>query len=523
MAFRCNSELYFSLWKKLSSVLLQAKSPCLRSFSSHNSTQSFGRRKSLDKALRVLDLISPKTSVKTVRHREGHLRLIKDFLHPTSEQLSSQSRSNDSSEKIVYVFDEVLESSSVFVQPFSENLRIDAAVLSSAVSSCGFKRNLRVGVQYHCAAIKFGFIVNVYVGSSLVSLYSKCNELDSAYRAFQEMPVRNVVAWTAIITGFAQEWQIDVCLELFHSMRNANLRPNDFTFVSLLSACSGSGALGQGRSVHCQTIQMGFDSYIHVSNALISLYWKCGTIEDAFYVFNTLNTKDIVSWNSMIVGYAQHGHALQAIGLFEEMKKQNVKAGAITFLGVLSACRHVGLVEEGWLYFNSMLEHGVEPELDHYSCVVDLLGRAGLLEEATDVIASMPIPPNAVIWGSLLSSSRLHKSVWFGIQAAKSKLLLEPGCAVTYLQLANLYASVGCWDHAASMRKLMKDKGLKTSPGYSWIEINNVVYRFRVEDRSNTKMVDVLSVLDSLSDHMGTLGYDPKLREEETYLSYLLY
>ncbi|PON78873.1 Pentatricopeptide repeat [Trema orientale] len=513
MDFAFNYALHFSFWKKLSFVLLQIKSPHLRFFSSHNYT-----RKSFDKALRVLDLISPKTSVRTIRHREGHLRLIKDILHSTSEQISSQSRS--SSEKVLDVFDELLESTSGFIQPCSESFRIDATVLSSVISSCAFRRNLRVGVQYHCTAIKSGFVANVYAGSSLVSLYSKCKELDNAYRVFLEMHVRNVVSWTAIITGFAQEWQIDVCLELFHSMRNSNLRPNDFTFASILSACSGSGALGQGRSIHCQTIQLGFDSYIHISNALISLYCKCGTIEDAFYIFSILSTKDIVSWNSMIVGYAQHGLALQSIGLFEEMKKQNVKADAITFLGVLSACRHVGRVEEGWLYFNSMIEHGVEPELDHYSCVVDLLGRAGLLEEARDFIAGMSIPPNAVIWGSLLSSCRLHKSVWFGIQAAKSKLLLEPTCAATYLQLANLYASVGCWDHAASTRKLMKDRGLKTSPGYSWIEINNVVYIFRVEDRSNTRMVGILSVLDSLLDHMRTLGYDSKRREEETYLSH---
>ncbi|KAF4352238.1 hypothetical protein F8388_003635, partial [Cannabis sativa] len=527
MAFTCNTAIHLCFWKKLSYVMLPIKSPCLRSFSSHTSTHKFERRKSLAKALRVLDIISPKTSI--VCPREGHLRLIKDILNPTSEQIRPQHLSNDfglpsssSSDKIIDVFDKVLESTSVFHQPSHESLRIDATVLSSVLSSCAFKRNHCVGVQYHCVAIKLGFVENVYVGSSLVSLYSKCNELDNAHRIFLKMPVRNVVSWTAIINGFAQEWQIGVCLELFHSMRMSNLRPNDFTFASLLSACSGSGALGQGKSLHCQAIQMGFDSHIHISNSLISLYCKCGTIEDGFYIFSTLHTKDTVSWNSMIVGYAQHGHASQAIGLFEEMKKQNVKVDAITFLGVLSACRHVGLVKEGRLYFNMMVEHGVEPELDHYSCVVDLLGRAGLLEEAKNVIAGMPFPPNAVIWGSLLSSSRLHKSVWFGIEAAESKLSLEPSCAATYLQLANLYASVGRWDHAARIRKLMKDKGLKTSPGYSWIEINNVVYKFRVEDRSNTRMVDVLSVLDSLSDHMET-GYDPKMPEEDTFHSHLLY
>lgn len=493
MAFGPNSLPSSSSWNRLSYlVLLQTISQSLRLFSSQKSSE---HRKKLDKALRVLHLITPKTTISPHGHR--HLRLIDDFLHPQPSSTSSEYQ--------------VLETS-------SESLRIiDATVLSVGLSSCGSHRDLRGGVQYHCAAVRHGFVSNVYVGSSLVTFYCKCNELDSAYQLFEEMSVRNVVSWTAIISGFAQEWQVDVCLDLFRRMRSSTLRPNNFTFASLLSACSGSGALGHGRSVHSQAFRMGFHSYIHISNALISMYCKCGALGDALCVFRSLDCKDTVSWNSMIAGYAQHGLALQAIDLFEEMKQQGVKADAITFLGVLSLCRHAGLVKEGRIYFNSMVELGIERELDHYSCIVDLLGRSGLLEEARDVIAEMPIPPNAVIWGSLLSSCRIHGSVGLGIEAAEERLLLEPSCAATYLQLANLYAGMGWWDHAARMRKLMKNNGLKTSPGYSWIEIKNVVYRFRVEDRSNTRMDDILTILDCLLDHMKTLGYgcDPKMLEEE--------
>ncbi|KAJ7977042.1 Pentatricopeptide repeat-containing protein [Quillaja saponaria] len=181
-------------------------------------------------------------------------------------------------------------------------LRVDVRFLSQAVSSCGSKRDLWSGVQYHCLAIITGFVANVYVGSSLISLYSNCTLVDNAYRVFEEMPVRNVVSWTAIIAGFAQEWQIDVCLELFHGMRTLALKPNDFTYTSLLSACTGSGALGHGRSAHCQVIHMGFHSYIHISNALIAMYCKCGSIQDAFYMFKKMDSKDVVSWNSMIAG-----------------------------------------------------------------------------------------------------------------------------------------------------------------------------------------------------------------------------
>lgn len=516
---------YYSLQhlfrKKLYHAILQTEPLWLRPFSSISTTRTLEKKKNLEKALRLRNLLTPQASV-TKTHLQCHLRLIEDFIQPISEQHNSQGLTTDlpflsssSSKGISNVSGQFLDSNSVFNQSCNERLKIDATILSYAVSSCGSRRNLHGGIQYHCFALRTGFIANVYVGSSLINLYCKCGKLDYAYQVFEEMPVRNVVSWTSIITGFAQEWQVDVCLDLFHRMRNSTLKPNDFTFTSLLGACMGSGALGQGRSIHCQTIQMGFESYIHISNALISMYCKCGAVEDALYIFRNLDGKDSVSWNSMIAGYAQHGLAWQAIDLFEEMKKQSVKTDAITFLGVLSSCRHAGLVKEGWLYFNSMVKNGVQPELDHYSCVVDLLGRAGLLEEAEDVIQRMPIQPNAVIWGSLLSSCRFHGNVLFGIQAAESRLLLEPSCAATHVQLAHLYASVGCWDHAARVRKLMKDKGLKTSPGCSWIEIKKEVYKFRAEDMSSMRMVEILSVLDSLVDHMRTLGYEAKMPEEE--------
>ncbi|KAJ6756022.1 PENTATRICOPEPTIDE REPEAT-CONTAINING PROTEIN [Salix purpurea] len=256
-------------------------------------------------------------------------------------------------------------------------------------------------------------------------------------------------------------------------MRNSTLKPNDFTFTSLLSACTGSGALGQGRSAHCQIIEMGFVSYLHIENALVSMYCKCGNVEDAFHIFENMVGKDIVSWNSMIVGYAQHGLAVQGIGLFERMKSQGVKPDAITFLGVLSSCRHAGFVEGGRNFFNSMVEYGVKPQ----------------------------------------HSWSLHGSVWIGIQAAENMLLLEPECAATHLQLANLYACVGFWDQAARVRKLMKDRRLKTNPGCSWIEIKNEVYRFRAEDCSNNRVSEIHIVLDWLADHMITLGRSPEMQE----------
>ncbi|XP_050227991.1 pentatricopeptide repeat-containing protein At2g37320 [Mercurialis annua] len=465
-----------------------------------------------NKALRILDIIASPKSRSTATLRQTHLRLLEDVLGTNSSQPTEQFLTR-SARVTSDVLDELLDSSFVTVnnQRFESvrSSRFDAGSLCSAVSSCAYSCNLKEGVQYHCFAMISGFVSYAYVGSSLINLYSKCGEMDNAVRVFNEMPVRNVVTWTGVISGFAQDWQVDVCLELLSAMRQSTLKPNDLTFTSLLSACTGSGALRQGMSAHCQIILMAFDSYLHVANALISMYCKCGSVQDAVYIFDNIVCKDVVSWNSMISGYAQHGLAMQAIELFERMKNLGVKPDSITFLGVLSACRHAGFVEGGRSYFNSMIGYGLRPELDHYSCLIDLLGRAALIEEARDVILRMPLCPNAVIWGSLLSSCRVHGSVWIGIEAAEQRLLLEPGCAATHVQLANLYASVRYWDQAARVRKLMKDSGLKTVPGYSWIEMKNKIYIFRAEDRSNTRVGEILNVLDCLVDHMA-LGNAPE-------------
>lgn len=474
--------------------------------SSSKSTEPIRRRR-VDKALRILDLIGHKPDVPT--SRQTHLRLIQDFFRRDTNA--------------PHLFDEVSapeirtkpEPISLPSRPRMEREAVDAIVLSRAVSSCWSTRDLCGGMQFHCLAVKAGSFGNFYVGSSLITLYSRCSELDSAHKVLDEMPMKNVVSWTAMISGYAQEWQVDACLMLYSSMRSSGSKPNDLTFVGLLGACMGSGALGQGRSVHCQTVRAGFDSHTHINNSLISMYCKCGNIEDALQIFRDMPTRDTISWNSMIAGHAQFGQAVQAIELFEEMKLIDVKPDRITFLGVLSSCRHAGLLELCRRYFDSMARHGVEPELCHYSCIIDLLGRSRKLEEARSFIEMMPMIPNAVIWGSLLSSCRVHGSVWMGIEAAESRLVLEPQCAATHVQLANLYASVGYWDEASRVRKLMKDKRLRTCPGYSWIEISNKVYRFRAEDVSNDGLVLVLSIIDGLVDHMRSLGYSPEGCQEE--------
>ncbi|XP_058098937.1 pentatricopeptide repeat-containing protein At2g37320 [Magnolia sinica] len=490
-----------------------SSSPPSQSSNSKNKRKKTKEEKewtNLDRSLQLLHLINPQPCI---QRSENHLRLIQDCILELSRTDPNEERLKRSRNTVpggrdalmlpkkdaLYLFDEMLE----------DGKRVDAVSLSGVLSDFGALRDLDRGMQIHGFVIKGGFDEHVSVGSALVSLYCKCGILDNAYRVFENMPVRNTVSWTAIIAGFAQNWQVEACLQLFLQMKRSVLKPNDFTFASLLSVCAAGGSLSLGRTAHCQTVRMGFDSYVHVANSLISMYAKCGSMEEAFHVFESMPHKDLISWNSVITGYAQHGLAEQALRLLRDMESENISPDVITYLAILSSCRHAGLVEQGRHCFDSMLEHGVEPELDHYSCVVDLLGRAGLLEEAYEFIKKMPIRPNAIIWGSLLSSSTLHGNVPIGVQAAENGLLLEPGCAASHVQLANLYASAGWWNHVLEVRKQMKQKGLKPSPGYSWIEIGSEVYRFKAKDGSNTKVYEIFSVVDSLVSHMRCLGYVP--------------
>ncbi|PAN11798.1 hypothetical protein PAHAL_2G217600 [Panicum hallii] len=377
----------------------------------------------------------------------------------------------------------------------------DASILASALSACADRKTLTGGAQLQALLVKAGYDSSVLIGSSLISFYSRCGQLENAHRVFQGTTAKNTVSWTALISGYAQDNQVEPCLHLFALMRQSVCKPNDITFATIFRVCTNHAFLALGKSVQGLQMKMGFDSYVHVSNALISMYAKCGSIVEARAIFESIACKDVVSWNSMIFGYSQHGLAEHCLDLLKEMEG-HIMPDAISFLGVLSSCRHACLVMEGRRCFRAMIEHGIKPELDHYSCMVDLLGRAGLLAEAWDLIQTMSMPPNGVIWGSLLASCRLHGSVLIGIQAAEHRLKLEPGCAATHVQLANLYASIGCWSDVARVRKVMKERGLKTNIGCSWIEVGNKVYTFTAENRSKSQVNDVLAILDCLQSHM---------------------
>eukprot|EP01018_Ginkgo_biloba_P002731 Gb_33134 [translate_table: standard] len=349
--------------------------------------------------------------------------------------------------------------------------------------------------------------------TALIAGYTQNGNVDEALKLFQEMPERNMVSWTAMIAGYAQNGQSVEALKCYRRMQLAGMKPSSKTFASVLPACANLAALEQGMEIHDEIIRNGFQSRIFVVNALIDMYAKCGSIENARDVFDKMPQRDVVSWNTMIAGYAMHGCGKDALKLFEQMQCSGINPDHVTLVSVLSACCHAGLVDKGRQYFDSMSHHyHITPEMEHYGCMVDLLGRAGQLEEALEFINKMPIKPQATVWRCLLGACRIYNNIDIGECASKHLFELDPKNAAPYVLLSNIYAAAGRWDATENVRRMMKDRKVTKTPGCSWIEINKEVHAFLVGDRSHPQTHKIYSKLESLSQQMKVAGYAPDMR-----------
>ncbi|KAJ7546368.1 hypothetical protein O6H91_08G037700 [Diphasiastrum complanatum] len=346
-------------------------------------------------------------------------------------------------------------------------------VLLKACASLGALRHI------HSHILKSGFESDVIVGTTLVDLYAKCGSLEHARQVFRNMRERNVVSWNAMIAGYAQQGLGKEALALYEEMKQEGMQSDEFTYVAVLKACASIAYLEQGKQIHSYIIKSRFESDVIVGSALVDMYAKCGCLEHARQVFNNMHERDVVSWTAMIAGYAQEGLGKESLRLLEHMQKEGTKPNAVTYLSVLSACSHSGLIDEGCHLFNSMCEdHGVTPTVDHYACMVDLLGRAGCLADAEDFINQMPIPPDAVVWMALLGAARNHNHVEIGRRAFDCVVKLEPENATAYVLLSNIYAAAGRSDEVARMRKDMDIVGVKQMHGCNCIEVDNQVHTF---------------------------------------------
>lgn len=351
---------------------------------------------------------------------------------------------------------------------------------------------------------------NVESWNTLIAGYAKCGLLDVSRSLFDEMPMRNVISWSAMITAYAQGNRHTEALALFDKMTNAGVKPNWATIVSVLSACAHLGALERGKHIHIfiDRSKMKVDSII--GTALIDMYAKCGCIESARGVFDAMTSKDVFSWTAMIGGLAVNGYGGKALELFGRMEEAGVRPNEVTFVGVLCACSHGGLVQTARRYFHSMRTvYGIEPQIEHYGCMVDTLGRAGLLEEALSLVQAMPVEPNSVLWGTLLGACWIHGNADIGEYVVERLAKLKPEDGAVYVLLANIYATTGRWDDARKMRILMKSKGLVKSPGRSSIEVEGVVHEFYVGDKLHPRTEEIYRMLDEIASRLKLVGYVP--------------
>ncbi|PPR97215.1 hypothetical protein GOBAR_AA23445 [Gossypium barbadense] len=359
---------------------------------------------------------------------------------------------------------------------------------------------------------EFAAVKSVVAWTAMISGYMKFGKIEKAERLFKEMPVKNLVTWNAMIAGYVENCRAEDGLKIFRIMLRYGIRPNHSSLSSVLLGCSELSALQLGKQVHQLVCKSSLRDDTTACTSLISMYCKCGVLDDAWKLFLETKSKDIVSWNAMISGYAQHGAGEKALHLFEEMRGEGIRPDWITFVAVLLACNHAGLVDIGVRYFDSMVkDYGVEPRPDHYTCMVDLLGRAGKLVEAVDLIKKMPFKPHSAIFGTLLGACRIHKNLELAEFAAQNLLNLDPQSAAGYVQLANVYAATNKWDHVARVRRSMKDNKVVKTPGYSWIEIKSTVHEFRSGDRVHPELASIHEKLNELEKKMKLAGYVPDL------------
>lgn len=345
----------------------------------------------------------------------------------------------------------------------------DGYTFGTVLTACGNLGRLKQGKEAHSAVITSGLCGNIFVDSSLVDMYGKCGLVDDSQRVFDRMLVRNSVSWSALLGGYCQSGNFETVIRIFRQMEETDL----YSFGTVLRACAGLAAVRMGKEVHCQYVRRGGWRDVIVESALVDLYAKCGSIDFAYRIFAHMSVRNLITWNTMICGFAQNGRGGEALGIFHEMIKKGTDPDYISFIGVLFACSHAGLVNEGRKYFSVMTEeYGIKPGIEHYNCMVDLLGRAGLLVEAETLIENADCRDDSSLWVVLLGACTTCTDAVAAERIAKKMMELEPDNHLSYVLLANVYRAVGRWSDALKIRRLMKNRGVKKMTGKSRIETN---------------------------------------------------
>ncbi|KAG9448069.1 hypothetical protein H6P81_014197 [Aristolochia fimbriata] len=399
---------------------------------------------------------------------------------------------------------------SLYYEMLKCGLKPDNFTFPFVLKACSTLSALQEGREIHEHVVRSGWESDVFVGAALIDMYAKCGCVNSSREVFDKITERDVVLWNSMIATYSQNGHPSEAIALFLDMNSLGFQPTEATLVTVISAAANLTNLPQGREIHGFSWRRKLDPFGKVKTALVDLYAKCGSLAAARRLFENLDEKRVVSWNAMIAGYAMHGHAAEALALFEEMKWDGFLPDHITFVGVLSACSHGGLIDKGWEYFKLMTrDYSIEPKVQHYTCMVDLLGHSGKLDEAYNLITGMCIPPDSGVWGALLNSCKLHKNVELAEIALQRLIVLEPDDAGNYVLLSNIYAQSGKWDKVAKVRKEMTGRGLKKSIACSWIEVKNKVHGFLVGDLSHPQSNDIYAEMERLGGLLKEAGYVP--------------
>ncbi|KAL2469871.1 Pentatricopeptide repeat-containing protein [Abeliophyllum distichum] len=351
---------------------------------------------------------------------------------------------------------------------------------------------------------------NLVVSTAMVSGYSKIGNIEAARSIFDQMVDKDLVCWSAMISGYAESDKPQEALKIFLEMQQSGIKPDLVTVLSVISACARLGALDRAKELHIFVDDNGFGKALPVNNALIDMYAKCGSLEGTKEVFGRMHNTNVISWTSMISAFAIHGDVDNALNHFQQMKCENVEPNWVTFVGILNACSHAGLIEAGRKIFASMVdEYSITPQLEHHGCMVDLYGCANCLRDALELVETMPMAPNVIIWGSLMAACRIHGELELGEFAAKRLLELDPDHDGAHVFLSNIYARERRWENVGEVRKSMKHKGISKERGLSKIEMDNEVHEFLTADRAHKQADEIYTKLNEVVDKLKDEHYAP--------------
>ncbi|KAJ7569605.1 hypothetical protein O6H91_01G085800 [Diphasiastrum complanatum] len=393
-----------------------------------------------------------------------------------------------------------------------QGIKPDTITFCSILKACGSMTDTGLGREIHTYIRRCGLQSDLVVGNALIDMYVKCRSIEEARLVFDRLPRRDVVSWSTLISGYVQHELGLEALKLFNRMQQEGIKPDNGTFASVLKACGRMAAVGQGKQIHAQILQFGLHSDVLVGSALVDMYARCGSLTEAREVFDKLPNKNAVSWGAMMGGYAQLGNCTLARQCFEDMQKEGLKPDKVTFLNMLVACSHKGLIDQGRQYFKLMTEnYGIEPTIEHYTCMVDLFGRAGCLDEAENMLKGMPMPPNIRGWGSLLTACKTYGDVTRGRRCFDEMVKLDPKAASAYILMSNIYVDASMGADAQRIEELRKSAGAWKKPGRAWTEVNNEVHGFIVDDKTHPQSDSIYAKLRQLSWRMKEEGYVPKV------------